>query len=104
MALGQNPAFAGAGITTVAASTTSAGAALAGAGDTAVVTNTSAALAWVAFGGGSSPPLAVAGACTPVLAGGQRVVGCGALATQVAVVLATGSGAVYVERGTGSAT
>lgn len=103
MALGQNPAFTGGGITVVAASTTSAGVPLAGAGDTAVVTNTSAALAWVVFGGGSSAPVAVSGACTPVLPGAQRVVGCGALSTQMAVVLATGTGAVYVERGTGSA-
>ncbi len=103
MALGQNPAFTLAGVAVVNAGTVSAGTALVGAGDAAVVTNTGTAIAWVAFGGGSSPPTAALGAGYAVPGGGQRVVGCGTLATQVGVVLGSGTGAVYVERGTGSA-
>ncbi len=103
MALGQNPAFVLAGVAVINAGTVSAGVALVGSGDTAVVTNASTALAWVAFGGGASPPVATPGTGYAVPAGAQRVVGCGTLATQVGVVLASGAGAVYVERGSGAA-
>lgn len=103
MALGQNPAFTLAGVAVVNAGTVSAGAALVGAGDTAVVTNAGTSIAWVAFGGGASPPVAAVGSGYAVPAGGQRVVGCGTLATQVGIVLTSGTGAVYVERGSGAA-
>ena len=104
MSTGSVSAFAQAGIVTLAASTTSAGAALAGTGDTVLVSNPTAAVAWVALGGGSSPPTAVIGIGYPVLSGARRLIASAATATQAAVILTTGTGSVYIETGSGSAT
>jgi hypothetical protein len=102
MSVGQNPPFFAAGIVAISASTTSSGAALPPGGDTVVITNPTAALAWIALGGGATPPTAVAGACIPVLRGSRRIMSAQG-ATQVAAVLASGTGSLYAEVGTGSA-
>jgi hypothetical protein len=99
---GSNPPFSQSGVATIAASTTSASALLPAAGDVLVVSNPTAAVAWIAVGGGVTPGTAVAGAGYPVLPAGRRIIGIGSLVTWVAAVLSTGSGAVYVETGTGS--
>jgi hypothetical protein len=102
MSVGQNPPFAPSGIMSLAASTTSVGAALPSLGETLVVTNPTVSLAWVAVGAGTTPPTAVAGACIPVLPGQRRIIGAPG-ATQVSAVLTTGTGTIYVETGKGSA-
>jgi len=91
------------GIVAIAASTTSAGAALPPGGDTVIVTNPTAALAWVTLAGGTTVPTAAAGTGYPVLPGQRRVIGGNSLITQVAAILGSGSGTIYVETGTGSA-
>ncbi len=103
MSTGTNPPFSQAGIVTLAASTTSAGAALPAAGDTLLVTNPTTALAWLVVGSGSSAPTAAAGTGYPVLPGQRRFIGVNSLISQVAVILSAGTGSVYVEIGTGSA-
>jgi hypothetical protein len=67
-----------------------------------VVTNPTTSMVWIALGGGTTPPTAVTGAGIPVLPSSQRIMSA-AGATQVAVLLAAGTGTVYVEIGTGSA-
>ena len=104
MSTGSISAFAQSGVVTLAASTTSAGAALAGTGDTVLVSNPAAAVAWVALSGGSGPPTAVVGTGYPVLPGARRLIASAMTVTQAAVILTTGTGNVYVETGSGSAT
>jgi hypothetical protein len=104
MASGTNQPFGQSGIVTLAASTTSAGAALPASNDTILVSNPTTSLAWIALGGGVTPPTAVAGAGYPVLPGQRRLIASGTTVTQVAAILATGTGSVIVEVGTGSAT
>jgi hypothetical protein len=100
---GSVPPFAQSGVVSLAVSTTSTGAALPGSGDTVLVTNATASLAWVTLGGGAAPPTAVAGAGYPVLPGGRRLIAAAQAVTQVAAVLASGTGQIIVEIGTGSA-
>jgi hypothetical protein len=104
MASGTNQPFGQSGIVTIAASTTSAGAALPAGGDSLLVSNPTASLGWVALGGGITPPTAVAGVGYPVLPGQKRLIASAPTVTQVAAILATGSGSIIVEVGTGSAT
>ncbi len=101
MSLGGNPPFSQAGVVTLAGSTTSTAGAIPPGGDTLVVTNPNTGLAWIAVGVGSVT--AAPGAGYPVLPGQRRVIGIGPLCNAVAVLLASGSGPVYVEIGTGSA-
>jgi hypothetical protein len=96
--------FVQGGIVTIAASTTSAAASLPAPGDTLAVTNPTTALAWISLGGSGSAPSATPGSGYPVLPGARRLIGSGTLVTQVAAVLSSGSGSIYVEVGTGSTT
>jgi hypothetical protein len=55
-----------------------------------LITNATSSLAFVAIGAAVS-----AGGGLPVLPGAQILIGAGPYASQIAVILATGSGAVY---------
>ncbi len=91
-------AFLHAGTVPVSASMVTANALLPGGGDTLLIYNTNNGIAFVALGSTAT----TAGYLVP--AGGSRLLKCGPVATQVAVILATGStsGPVYVSQGTGS--
>jgi hypothetical protein len=102
VSLGVNPPFSQAGIVTLAGSIVSTAAGIPLGGDTLVVTNPNTGLAWIAVGVGSVT--AAPGAGYPVLPGQRRVIGLGPLCNAVAVLLASGSGPIYVETGMGSAT
>jgi len=62
-----------------------------------LVTNATTSLAFVQLGAGPASATDV-----PVLAGTQRVLQAGPYAVQIAVILATGSGTIYLTPGTGS--
>lgn len=102
MSIGQNPPFAQEAIVALSASTTSTGAAIPPGGDTLVVTNPTPVLAWVAIGSGAVPPVAVPGACIPILPGQRRIIGAPGV-SQASAILTTGTGSIYIETGTGVA-
>lgn len=92
-------AFQPSATVTVAASTTSASAALAGAGDTAVVYNPTTGIAFVTFSTGT---VTATNAGYPVPPGATRIVKVGRLVSSVGVILSTSSGNVYVTLGSGA--
>lgn len=109
MAYGANPPFQSGNLLAFAAGAVSAVSALPGTGESVIVTNLSASIAYVFFSTDPSavavipaPGLSVAGGLV-VLSGAQRVCGCPSIATQVAAILAVGSGTLLIERGNGSA-
>jgi len=89
-------AFIPTGTVAVAASTSSVVAALPGQGDTLLIYNTTSGVAFVVAG----PTATTAGYVVPP--GARGLMKCGLVATQVAVILSTGSGTVYVTQGTGA--
>ena len=100
MSIGSSQPFRPAGTVSVAAGTTSSSAVLPAGGDTALVINPTTSVAFVRFG--ADPSVTATTMDTPVLPNARLLLGINALITNVAVVLATGSGAVYVTRGDGS--
>lgn len=107
MSQGSNPPFAPASLATVAVTNTSAAVALPGNGGAALVTNTGPVMVAIAFS--TDPAVSVSipavGAATGgtalVLAGTQRLITCPALASYAALVTASGTATVFIERGTG---
>jgi hypothetical protein len=93
---GFNPA----GTVTIAASTTSATAALAGGGDAVLVYNATNGIAFVVLGAAVATAAGV-----PVPAGARMLLACPGTVTNVAVILATGAtpGNVYFTSGAGTA-
>ena len=100
MSIGSSQPFRPAGTVAIAAGATSSSAVLPAGGDTALVSNGTTSLAFVRFG--ADPSVSATTADTPVLPNGRLLLGINALITNVAVVLGTGSGTVYVTRGDGS--
>lgn len=88
------------GTVTIAASTTSASSTLPPGGDAVLVTNSTTSVAFVRLD--ASAPTATA-ADTPVLPGSARLLSAPSLISSVAVILASGSGSVFVTRGSGTA-
>lgn len=78
------------GTTAIAASATATSAPLPNPGDTVLITNATGSLAFVAVGASVA-----AGAGLPVPPGAQVLMGAGPYASQIAVILAAGSGTVY---------
>ncbi len=97
---GAVQAFQPAGTVTVAASATSAFGVLPTGGDAVLVTNATAAIAFVRVDNGT--PTATA-ADTPVLPNSARLLAAPSTVNAVAVLLASGSGNVFVTRGSGTA-
>jgi hypothetical protein len=96
---GQNPAFQQNSAIYVTAGTTSVPVILGSSGETLCITNLSTSNAWIMIG--SSVPLSVARTGYLILPGMIRYVRIGYITTEVAVILDTGSGGVYIERGEG---
>lgn len=99
--MGSTQPFRVTGTVTLAATTTSAQAALMGLGSSAVIYNASADVAFVEFG--PSGAVTASLASFPVPPGGRALVYIGPMTSGVAVILSTGTGAVYVSRGDGDA-
>jgi hypothetical protein len=97
MATGLVQPFEPIGVVTVAASTTSALATIAPA-DSVLVFNASAATAFVVTG-----VVATAASGVPIPAGGRQLFSAGPYVTQMAVILASGTGSVYFTSGNGTA-
>jgi len=100
MSSGSTQPFRPAQTATLAASTTAAYAAIPGYSEAALVTNTTSAVAFVRFGTDST--VIATTADMPVPPNGRLLMHCGSIASTVSVLLATGSGAVYVSRGDGT--
>ncbi len=100
MAIGSIMPFRPTGTVSLAASTSSANAALTGGGDSVVVTNTTASLAYIRFGADAT--VAATAADMPVLANARVMLGVNSLIAYAAAVLVSGSGTVLLTRGDGS--
>lgn len=100
MSTGATQPFRPAGTASIAASTTSASAALVGGGQAVLVYNATAATAFFVLGNGTTLT-ATAAAGTPVPAGARMLVDGGPFLNRAAVVLSTGTGTVYFTLGDG---
>jgi hypothetical protein len=99
MSTGSTQPFQLAGATTISASTTAASASLPAVGDVVVVTNLADAPCYVALGQAAS----VGGVYSAVLrAGDRRVLACNQYVPSVSAVLASGTGSIVFEVGTGT--
>jgi hypothetical protein len=85
---------------TIAAGTTSAHAALLGTGEAVLVYNASSAIAFLRFGMDGSVP--ATSADMPIPPGARMLIHAGEFAKSASVVLASGSGNVYLSRGQGT--
>ncbi len=97
-------AFLSSGSVSISASTESASAPLAGGGDTVLIVNNTGALAYIQFGTGTvaqGTPTATANSPVVVPPNERMSTFCGPSATQVAVLLSTGTGTVAIMRGEG---
>jgi hypothetical protein len=98
MATGQTVPFTPLATVTVAATTTASTPAAVQASDSLLVFNSSAAVAFVSLNGTAS-----AANGTPVPAGGRQLFANGSLGNKVSVVLASGTGRVFLTAGQGTA-
>jgi hypothetical protein len=96
MATGTISPFTPIATATIAASTTAAGATVPGA-DSMLVFNSTAATAFLATSGTASPTNG-----TPIPAGARQLFGGSPLGLTVSVVLASGTGSVFVTAGNGT--
>ena len=101
MASGSIAAFTPEATVSIAASTASAAAVLTGTGPSLLVYNATSSTAFLSLGA-SSATTATANTL-PIPAGQQILLGISATVTAAAVVLSSGSGTVYLTRGSGSA-
>lgn len=100
MAQGLNQPFALGSTVTVAAGTTSANTLLPGNADSVLIYNGSSATAFVTFGVDLTvSPTSSSG--FPIPPGGTQFLTCGQIVASAAVILASGSGNVYLSRGNG---
>lgn len=99
MASGSTQAFRPAGTVVAQASTTPTNVDLVGGGQTVLVYNASTSAAFFRLGGASA--LTVSETDTPVPPGMRMMVDGGPFVTNAAVLLESGSGAVYFTRGDG---
>jgi DNA-binding beta-propeller fold protein YncE len=100
MASGSVSPFNPEATVSIAATTTSATAAIPGTGPTLLVFNSTAATAFLRLGTGT---LTARVTDFPVPSGAQMLLSVSPTVTAAAVILSSGSGTVYVSRGTGSA-
>jgi hypothetical protein len=100
MSTGSTQPFRPAVTATIAASTTPAYASIAGHGEAVLVTNTTAAVAFIRFG--TDNTVVATTADTPIPPNARMLMHCGNIASTASVVLATGTGTVYVSRGDGT--
>lgn len=101
MASGSIAAFHPEATASLAAGTTSAATALGGAGPSLLVYNATGGIAFLRLG--ATTALTATTGDLPVPPGSQIMLGIGATVTAAAVVLSTGSGTVYLTRGSGAA-
>jgi hypothetical protein len=99
MSIGSTQPFRPAGTVTLAASTSAARATLPAHGEAVLVSNTASSTAFIRFG--TDNTVTATNADTPLPAGTRTLLHAG-IASTVAVVLASGSGTVYVTRGEGT--
>jgi hypothetical protein len=100
MSTGSTQPFRPALTATIAASTTAAYTSIAGHGEAVLVTNTSASVAFIRFGTDST--VTASAADMPIPANARMLMHCGNIASTASVVLALGTGTVYVSRGDGT--
>ena len=100
MALGSVSPFVPAGTVSVTATTTASAVALLGGGDAVIVTNASSSVAFVRFG--TDATVTASSTDMPVLGNSRVTLSVNPAATYVAVVLASGTGLVFLTRGNGS--
>jgi hypothetical protein len=100
MASGSIAAFSPEATVSVAAGTTSVSVALGGTGPSLLIYNGSSSTAFLSLG--ATTALTATTASLPVPAGSQILLGIGATVNAAAVVLPTGTGKVFLTRGSGS--
>jgi hypothetical protein len=100
MASGSIAAFSPEATVSVAASTTSISVLLGGTGPSLLVYNGSNSTAFLSLG--ATKALTATAAAMPVPAGSQMLLGIGATVSAAAVILTTGTGQVFLTRGSGS--
>lgn len=101
MASGSIAAFSPETAGLIAASTTSTAVALPGNGPSLLVYNSTSGIAFLSLGASTS--LTATGNNLPIPPGQQMLLSVGTTVTAAAVVLSSGSGTVYLTRGSGSA-
>jgi hypothetical protein len=100
MASGSIAAFSPEATVSVAASTTSTAVVLVGTGPSLLIYNGSNSTAFLSLG--ASKVLTATTAELPVPAGSQVLLGIGATISAAAVILSSGTGTVFLTRGSGS--
>jgi hypothetical protein len=100
MASGSIAAFSPEATVSVTASTTSSAVTLGGTGPSLLVYNSSSDTAFMVLG--ANRTLTATAAALPVPAGSQVLLGIGATVNAAAVILQTGTGTVFLTRGSGS--
>ncbi len=101
MASGSIAAFSPEATVSIAAGTSSNAVALGGSGPSLLVFNTTSSIAFLSLGASTS--VIATTSSLPVPAGAQLLLTVGATVAAAAVILASGSGTVYLTRGSGSA-
>lgn len=101
MAVGSIQPFQPATTVTVSATSASSATQIAGNQESILIYNASGSVAFVAVGTDSTTAATVA-ASFPVPAGASRMITVGSYFSWVAVILASGTGTVYVSRGNGT--
>lgn len=101
MASGSIAAFSPEATVSITAGTSSNAVALGGSGPSLLVFNTTSSIAFLSLGASTSVNATTSS--LPVPAGAQLLLTVGATVAAAAVVLASGSGTVYLTRGSGSA-
>ncbi len=100
MASGSIAAFSPEATVGIAASTTSAAVALVGTGPSLLVYNSSGSTAFLRLG--ATTTLTATTTDMPIPASSQVLLGIGATVSAAAVILTTGTGTVFLTRGSGS--
>jgi hypothetical protein len=100
MASGSIAAFSPEATVSVAASTTSTAVALGGTGPSLLVYNGSTSTAFLSLG--ATTVLTATNGDMPVPAASQMLLGIGATVSAAAIILQTGTGEVFLTRGSGS--
>jgi hypothetical protein len=101
MASGSIAAFSPEATVHIAAGTVSSAVALSGNGPSLLVFNSTSSVAFLSLGASTS--LTATSSSLPIPAGAQILLSVGPTVTGVAVLLSSGSGTVYLTRGSGSA-
>lgn len=100
MASGSIAAFNPEGTVSVAAGTASLAASLPGTGPSLLIFNSTTAIAFLRLG--ATTTLTATSADMPIPAGGRALLSVGTTVTSAAILLSSGSGLVYLTRGSGS--